>query len=92
MNMNQRQQRVTAAIEMLEEVVLDVLKPTQEQQFQMDGTPVPDPIDTRNIAVRAGIPAPRETALTRYVLEQLQKAGQVREIRYGRKSLGWEVV
>ena len=91
MNINQRRQRVIAAIEILEEVVLDVLKPTQEEQLRMDGTPVENRMKVEEIATRAGIPAPSENALIRYVLRQLEKEGRVKETRADATSPGWQL-
>ena len=92
MNMSERRLRVVTAIEDLEEVILDVLKDTQDTQLPIDDSPpVRGHVDVKNIATRAGIPAPSETVLVRFVLRQLEKDQKVEEVKDGRTSLGWRL-
>lgn len=69
-------------IELLEDVVLDIL--TEARGWE-------PPLSTYEVAYRAGLPAPRERQLADFVLRQLEKSGRVREIRNGRRTVGWRV-
>ena len=92
MNMSERQRRAVAAIEVLEEVVFDVSKDTQDTQLPIDdGPPVRGSLDVKNIATRAGIPAPSETILIRFVLRQLEKDEKDEEVKDGKTSIGWRI-
>ena len=67
------------------EVVFDVLKDTQDTQLPIDdGPPVRGSLDVKNIPTRAGIPAPSETTLIRFVLRQLEKDEKVEEVKDGK--------
>ena len=50
------------------------------------------PLSTIEVAYRAGLPAPRERQMADSVLRQLVKSGRVREVRDGRRTVGWRVV
>lgn len=69
-------------IEILEDVVLDVL--TEARYWQ-------PPLGTAEVAYRAGLPAPRERQMADFVLRQLEKSGRVREIKQGRRTVGWRL-
>jgi len=70
------------AIEILEDVVLSILKEAR------DWSP---PLNTLEVARRAGFPAPRERQMADFVLRQLEKSGRVVEIREGRRTVGWRL-
>lgn len=69
-------------IEFLETVVLDV---PQEARYW------DPPLGTTEVAYRAGLPAPLERQMADFVLCQLEKSGRVREVRDGRRTVGWKV-
>lgn len=69
-------------IELLEEVVLDVLEEARHWE---------PPLGTAEVAYRAGLPAPRERQMADFVLRQLEKSGRVREVRDGRRTVGWRL-
>ncbi len=69
-------------IEILEDVVLDIL--TEARDWD-------PPLGTTEVAYRAGLPAPRERQIADFVLRQLEKSGRVREIKQGRRTVGWRL-
>ena len=71
------------AIEILEDVVLDILRESRGWW---------PPLSTAEVAYRAGLPAPRERQMAYFVPRQLEKSGRVREIREGRRTVGWRLV
>ena len=82
MNRRDRFEHALIGIEILEDVVLDIL--TEARDWE-------PPLGTAEVAYRAGLPAPRERAMADFGLRQLEKSGRVREIKQGRRTVGWRL-
>ncbi len=58
MRIAERRERMMFAIELMEDIVLEILE---------DARDIPGGLDVQTIAVRASVPAPNDTQLVRYV-------------------------
>ena len=65
MRISERRERTLFAIELMEDIVLDILEETLGTSKQAS--------TSQTFAIRASVPAPYDTALVRFVLKQLEK-------------------
>lgn len=82
MRIAERRERMMFAIELLEDIVLEILE---------DARDIPNGLDVQTIAVRASVPAPYDTHLVRYVLKQLEKTERAEQVGTGPKGAEWRI-
>ena len=80
---NERRERMMFAIELMEDIVLDILEEARD---------LPHGLDVPTIAIRASVPAPYDTALVRFVLKQLEKTERAEQVGAGPKGAEWRIV
>lgn len=83
MSLSERRDKMLFSIELMEEVVLGILE---------DARDFPHGLDVRTIALKAGVPAPSEAQLVRYVLKQLEKTGRAEQSGSGPNGVEWRMV
>ena len=83
MRISERRERMLFAIELMEDIVLDILEGARDLQ---------EGLDAQTIAVRASVPAPYDTQLVRFVLKQLEKTDRVEQVGSGPKGAEWRII